>query len=180
MVPPAAPVDASLQGHYAGFVSRGLSFGVDVLVISVVFDLGAHAFEYLFNIVTGASFQFADHTVLADVVLVLWGFFYMSYSLSHFGRTVGMALFALRAVRADGADLGPGRAMLRTLVFPLSLAFLLIGFLPILLGKQRRALHDLIAGTAIVYSWDTESAHFRFLARRRAEPARAAPDTGRP
>jgi len=181
MVPPSEPVDATLQGHYAGFVSRGLSFAVDVLVIIIVFDIGLHAIEYLINVVSGSTFQFSDHPVVADVLLAVWGLSYMAYGLSHGGRTIGMALFALKAVRADGSQLGTGRAIARTLAFPISLAFILIGFLPILLGRQRRALHDLIAGTAIVYLWDVESAHFRFLARHRAEerPLTSAPPAPR-
>jgi uncharacterized RDD family membrane protein YckC len=35
--------------------------------------------------------------------------------------------------------------------FPLSVALFGLGFLGILFHTQRRALHDLIAGTAVVY-----------------------------
>mgnify|MGYP000216910185 CR=1 FL=1 len=33
-------------------------------------------------------------------------------------------------------------------------------------GRHRRALHDKIAGTAVVYSWDARGARWRFLARQ--------------
>ena len=36
----------------------------------------------------------------------------------------------------------------------------------ILVNRQRRALHDLIAGTAVVYSWNARAARLRFLAKR--------------
>ena len=36
------------------------------------------------------------------------------------------------------------------------------------------ALHDLIAGTAVVYAWDARAARLRFLARQ-AETARPRP-----
>jgi uncharacterized RDD family membrane protein YckC len=48
---------------------------------------------------------------------------------------------------------------------PLSYLFLGLGFLAILLGDQRRALHDVIAGTAVVYSWNARAAQLRFLSR---------------
>ena len=35
----------------------------------------------------------------------------------------------------------------------------------ILLGDRRRALHDVIAGTAVIYSWDARAARLRFLSR---------------
>jgi uncharacterized RDD family membrane protein YckC len=40
-----------------------------------------------------------------------------------------------------------------------------LGFLGILVGGKRRALHDVIAGTAVVYSWDARVARLRFLSR---------------
>jgi hypothetical protein len=41
--------------------------------------------------------------------------------------------------------------------------------------REHRALHDLIAGTAVVYSWDARAARLRFLARE-AEMTRIPPD----
>ena len=48
------------------------------------------------------------------------------------------------------------------------LSFLLFcaGFLGILVQREHRALHDLIAGTAVVYAWDARAARLRFLARQ--------------
>ena len=48
---------------------------------------------------------------------------------------------------------------------PLSFLFLGLGFAGILLGDRRRALHDVIAGTAVIYSWDARAARLRFLSR---------------
>jgi hypothetical protein len=58
-----------------------------------------------------------------------------------------------------------GRAVVRTLALPLSFLFLRLGFAGILLGDRRRALHDVIAGTAVIYSWDARAARLRFLSR---------------
>jgi uncharacterized RDD family membrane protein YckC len=60
---------------------------------------------------------------------------------------------------------GTKRGLLRTLAFPLSFLLLGLGFLGILLQHDRRALHDLIADTAVVYSWDAREARLRSLAR---------------
>jgi phage shock protein PspC (stress-responsive transcriptional regulator) len=40
-------------------------------------------------------------------------------------------------------------------------------------GREHRALHDVIAGTAVVYGWDARAARLRFLARE-AEPGAGA------
>jgi uncharacterized RDD family membrane protein YckC len=97
------------------------------------------------------------------------------------GRTAGMAVLGVQVVRADGAAAEPRRGVLRALVFPLSFLLLGLGFLGILVQRERRALHDLIAGTAVVYAWDARAARLRFLAREAemtAKPGRASPLTG--
>ncbi len=76
-----------------------------------------------------------------------------------------MALFGVRVVRDDGADASGRRAVVRTLAPPLSFLLLGLGFAGILLGGRRRALHDVIAGTAVIYSWDARAARLRYLSR---------------
>ena len=81
-----------------------------------------------------------------------------------------MALPGVRVVRSDGADAGARRAVVRTLALPLSFLILGLGFAGILLGRQRRALHDVIAGTVVIYSWDARAARLRFLSRPSIAP----------
>ena len=77
----------------------------------------------------------------------------------------GMAVFGVRVVRPDGTFVSGRQAVVRTLALPLSFLLLGLGFLGIVLGDKRRALHDVIAGTAVVYSWDARAARLRFLSR---------------
>jgi hypothetical protein len=65
----------------------------------------------------------------------------------------------------DGTDASWRQAVVRTLALPLSFLLLGLGFLGIVLGDKRRALHDVIAGTAVIYSWDARAARLRFLSR---------------
>jgi hypothetical protein len=53
-----------------------------------------------------------------------------------------------------------------------------LGFLPIVTGRHRRALHDAIAGTAVVYSWDARAARLRFLARQQNADDSSEPQQG--
>ena len=76
-----------------------------------------------------------------------------------------MAVLGIRVVMADGTPVEPRRGVLRALVFPLSFLLCGLGFLGILVQRERRALHDLIAGTAVIYAWDARAARLRFLAR---------------
>lgn len=84
-----------------------------------------------------------------------------------------MALLGLQVVRAHGTRLDPWRGWVRSLTFPLGFLTLGLGFLGILVQREHRALHDLIAGTVVIYAWDARAARLRFLARQ-AELAPAA------
>jgi uncharacterized RDD family membrane protein YckC len=70
------------------------------------------------------------------------------------GRTPGKALLRIAVVPAGPSTPGPGiglkKAFVRFLCWNLSGAILGIGHLLVLFRKDRRALHDLLAGTRVV------------------------------
>ena len=161
--------DVGLQGCYAGFVTRLAAFAIDAFAAATLFALAAQAFEYIVSALIGTHVQLSDVPIVAGALLAAWWVFYCAYPLSQAGRTLGMAVVGLRVVRAEGRDLGPARAVLRVLVFPLSFALFDLGFFLILLRRDRRALHDLISGSAVVYAWDARAARLRFLAKHGTE-----------
>ena len=162
----APPAPASYQGHYAGSVSRFAAYAIDLVASSAVFSLALAAISYGVQIVTGHHVSWDRSDVVVAVLFVLWQFVYFGYSWAVSGRTFGMATLGIRVVAADGSVLEPRRGVLRALVFPLSFLLFGLGFLGILVQREHRALHDLIAGSAVVYSWDARAAHLRFLARQ--------------
>jgi uncharacterized RDD family membrane protein YckC len=164
------------QGNYAGAVSRFLAYVIDLIVSSGMFMLALAAISYVVKIVTGKPVSWNRQDILVVIFYVAWEFFYFGYSWAASGRTLGMAVLGVRVVRADGAVAEPRRGVVRSLAFPLSILLLGLGFLGILVQRERRALHDLIAGTAVVYEWDARAARLRFLAREAeaAAPAEAA------
>jgi len=179
-----APVPArsvTAQGNYAGSVSRFTAYAIDLLASSGVFALALAAISYVVQIVTGNQVSWNRQNIVVVIFYVAWEFFYFGYSWAVSGRTFGMAVLGVRVVRADGAAAEPRRGVVRALVFPLSFLLFGLGFLGILVQRERRALHDLIAGTAVVYAWDARAARLRFLAREAetaTRPADASPLTG--
>jgi uncharacterized RDD family membrane protein YckC len=160
--------DLHLQGHYAGIVTRAVSFGFDLLIVLATFALISTIVEYIVSALIGSRVHLSDAPNLADVLLVAWWLLYSAYPLVQAGRTLGMTIVGLRVVRADGTPLGARHAALRVLAFPLSLMLFWIAFSLIVLRRDRRALHDLVAGSAVVYAWDARAARLRFLAARAA------------
>jgi uncharacterized RDD family membrane protein YckC len=135
----------------AGAVTRLTAHVVDLAVLSVVSTVGAVAATFLVAVVTGHQLGVAGDRELAGAALVLWWVAYFGGSWALAGRTPGMALLGLRVVRPDGARAGLRPSLVRALTFPLSVALLGLGFVGILVHPQRRALHDLLAGTVVVY-----------------------------
>lgn len=164
----------SAQGNYAGAVSRLFAYLVDLVVSTVVFALGLAITSLAVQVVTGHAITWNRSNIVIAIVFAGWQFFYFGYSWAASGRTFGMAVLGIRVVRADGAGLEPWRGFLRSLVFPLSFLFCGLGLLGIVVDRRHRALHDLIAGSAVIYAWDARAARLRFLARE-AQAAGSVP-----
>ncbi len=112
-----------------------------------------------------------SHQIASLIAAVVWEFIYFAYQWSLSGKTLGMAVLGIRVVTTDGSPIGPRQAVLRTLTLPLSFLILGLGFLGILTNRDRHALHDRLAGTAVVYSWDARAARLRWLAKQDPTPS---------
>jgi uncharacterized RDD family membrane protein YckC len=66
------------------------------------------------------------------------------------GQTVGKVLLGLRVVADDSRRVPVTQAAVRTALSAVSLAVLGLGYLPALVGADRRALHDRLSNTRVV------------------------------
>ena len=171
--PPAAARE-SFQGRYAGLASRFAAFVADMVVLTGIFMLVLAAINFAASILTGESIDFNRGDTWVVIAYLVWGFIYFAHFWGLNGRTAGGALFGVQVLTEDGGDVSGRRAIGRTLAFPLSFLIMGLGFLGILLGDRRRALHDVIAGTVVVYSWDARAARLRFLSYSSSPAARPA------
>jgi uncharacterized RDD family membrane protein YckC len=138
---------------YAGLVSRTLAFAFDMLVINfVAWTTGIVVAVGLSAIPIPEEIQ----TVLiaiGSVIALLWaaGYFVVFWSAN--GQTPGDRLLEI-AVRDASTGLPPStrRALLRLLALPLSALPLCAGFALIVFDRRRRALHDRLVGTVVVYA----------------------------
>jgi uncharacterized RDD family membrane protein YckC len=94
--------------------------------------------------------------ILVGCGLMIFGanLWYVVGGWARTGRTPGKALLRLSVVPAGSSETAPGiglqKAFVRFLAWNLSGALLGVGFLLVLFRKDRRALHDLLAGTRVV------------------------------
>lgn len=165
-----------VSGFYAGPVSRLLAFGLDVALATSLFTLGTAALAWLLGTVAGIDVTGGDATTRTWWVLagLAWLFTYWATATVVAGRTPAMALAGLRVTGRDGSPLRPGPALVRTLVLPLSIPGFLGGAW-MLVDRERRALHDLLAGSTVVYDWGGRPAEMptplaHWIAERDAAP----------
>lgn len=159
--------ESSLVGHYAGPVTRLVAFGLDIAILNFAFVALVSAVVWLAGFVGGTSFDTDEFGPAVSIpVLALWAFLYLWVPWSLSGSTPGMAIVGLRVVRRDGQPLSRGHAALRVITLPLSFLPLGLGLVGIAVGREHRALHDVLAGSAVAYAWDARAARIRFLAQR--------------
>lgn len=149
---------AQITGRPAGPVSRLIGFLLDSFLVSVLFSVVVFLTTSLIGLFLGDTVQATDSRGgYWATGFLFWWFLYLWISLVVAGRTPGKALVGLRVAGADGLPLRAGRAALRVVVFPFSFV-LGLGFIPAVVRRDRRALHDLVAGSAEVVDWGDRSA----------------------
>jgi uncharacterized RDD family membrane protein YckC len=186
--PPAPPaiesaglVEGGITGHYAGPLTRLFAFVLDALIVWFVFFLTVAGVGFVANLFSEDTTS--GSPLLGTVLLiafVIWAFVYLAAGLAIAGRTIGMGFIGVLVVTRSGNPIRGRTAAVRALVYPLSLLPLGLGFLGILVGRERRALHDVIAGTAVVYDWGDRPAELRaplqaWLDRHRPEATADGP-----
>lgn len=145
---PAEPPIERAGARPAGVRRRAVALLVDGLVVWALlkvgdvvatglgrFELAAQAFTYAYAAVAPAAY----------------------FTLSHGtgGRTLGKRAVGVRVVTEAGGPAGYPQALARYLAWWLSLLPLGMGFVVAAFRVDRRAVHDLVAGTRVVVSGPT-------------------------
>ncbi|MGW1347533.1 RDD family protein [Kribbella sp. NPDC002412] len=164
----------TVTGHYSGAISRAVAAVLDVIFVFASYTLGLAGLDLLTTAFLDVSLRGDPSAPVATIALLSWAFCYTFGCLAIAGRTPGKGIVGLRVVRADGSTLRTGRALLRVCATPLSVLLFGAGLVLIIFQREHRALHDLIAGTAVVYDWGERPAELPgplsdFLRRANAE-----------
>ena len=174
-----------VSGHYAGAFTRLVAFVIDWLIVIGLYGLILGGGQFFLDLLFGVTVDFgAADPIWYWLGLAGWAFLYLVVGLTIAGRSIGKAVVGLKVVTREGRPIGPGRASVRVVAFPLNFLLMGLGFIGIILGRERRALHDVISGSTVVYDWGDRPAELpapltRFLERRgvpvtaAAEPAEA-------
>jgi uncharacterized RDD family membrane protein YckC len=89
-------------------------------------------------------------TLWYDAYLLVLAFLFYGWCWTHGGQTLGMLAWKIKVQQADGRSINWGQALLRFLGAVISAAALGLGFLWVLLDREKRAWHDRWSATVLV------------------------------
>jgi uncharacterized RDD family membrane protein YckC len=145
---------AAVTGQYTGPVSRLVAAAVDGAAVTALYSAIVAGSAFALGLVTTWEIDLDQASGLPGALgFVAWAFLYVWVGLAVAGRTLGKLLVGLRVVQRDGSPLTGGSAFVRVATYPLSFVLLGLGLVGIVLGRERRALHDVLARSAVVYDW---------------------------
>jgi uncharacterized RDD family membrane protein YckC len=135
----------------AGAVTRGIAFGLDVLVVNLTFSGLAALAALIASAFTGNSNGVSGQALAAGTVL--WfalGSLYLVGFWSLAAQTLGMRFLGIR-LDVEGRGLRPGLAVRRLIGMTLAAIPFGLGFLGIFFDQRRRAWDDRLSKTDVVY-----------------------------
>jgi uncharacterized RDD family membrane protein YckC len=150
----------------AGFFSRLLAFGLDLLFISLINTVVLAGSGLIINFFFVGNFEgipviqdianaiIGSSAWLMALFSTFFGFVYFIFFWVIAGFTPGKALPGLRVVRTDGRPVNLARAVLRLIAYLIAALPLFLGFIWILFDNRRQGWHDKIARTYVIYMWD--------------------------
>lgn len=142
--------------NYAGFWIRVAAAIIDGLILGVPFAI---VFLILFSAVLfpaiasnkGAPPQLGLFPSLIQLVFLGVSMMYKIFFLGKYGATPGKMACKIKVVTSDGEKISYGRATGRFFAELLSGMICYIGYIIVAFDDQKRALHDHICNTRVVY-----------------------------
>ena len=129
----AAAVEAAMV-PYVGFMRRGVAYLIDGAILT--------------PIVTMLYAALAPETAVY-IWLIVACVYFLGFWVWR-GQTPGKMAVGIRIVHGESSSVGFGRAIVRLLIYPLSIVLFPVTWIVIEADKQKRAPHDLVAGTRVI------------------------------
>lgn len=155
---PKLPSDAlAFQGERAGFVSRVVAAGIDVVLV-FLFVLGTMAVLWMLSFIIDPMSPTTPTTPAPDrlpevATMIVYGYclnvLYWTVGWATGGRTVGNLIMGLRVVNRRGERVRWGGAFLRALFCTVFVP----GLLWVIVSGANRSVQDVVMRTSVIYDW---------------------------
>jgi uncharacterized RDD family membrane protein YckC len=150
----ASGVAVTSKWHYAGFWIRVVARLIDGITLGIAQALIALLFFGTF------AAQFSPKVMGSENVGLRLSFYALSYAIAivyetvflrYQGATLGKMALGLKVVRSDGESLGWGISVGRYFMYLVSSIILSIGCIMAGFDNEKRALHDRVCDTRVIY-----------------------------
>lgn len=136
---------------YAGVATRAVALAIDAALAQLIVFTGGAVLALVGSLVADVRLDTLGRVLAAAAwVTVVAAYFVLFWSTA--GQTPGMRLMSLRVMTPRGLHPGVTRSVVRVIGLGLAIVPLFLGFLPVLFDARRRGLHDLLAGTVVLYA----------------------------
>jgi uncharacterized RDD family membrane protein YckC len=151
---PIANDNNVVQVRYAGFWIRWVAVFIDGIIVSIVVIPVAIAFAFI---------NYSELDLLEDSYgvnfigyLIAWG--YYIFMTDKYQATLGKRWMGIKVANEDFTKAPLGKIILRETVGKIISGFILcIGYIMAAFGPKKRALHDVISGTVVIYDPNSKS-----------------------
>lgn len=145
------------SNNYAGFRIRLCAVLIDMVILALIFTI--------LGKLTGISFEFLSKnpslkTHVTDtgnemnanllIIVITVIYFPLAESSKKLQGSLGKYLLKIKITGNDGHKISFSRALIRHLARGLISSIFLIGYIMVAFTKEKRGLHDFIAGTYVV------------------------------
>jgi uncharacterized RDD family membrane protein YckC len=139
----ATPASSTAVSRPAGFWRRALALVLDLVVVTILLAVG----DRLAGALAARQLVARAFQATFDVV-VPTAYFVLMHGAG--GQTLGKMLVGARVVGTSGEPIGYLRALGREAAAVLSALLLFLGYAMAAVRRDKRALHDLLAGSRVV------------------------------
>jgi uncharacterized RDD family membrane protein YckC len=134
---------------YGGLITRTLGAAIDALLINLAALAVAAVVALVLSIFPVPHEKKQVLAAIGGVLFAVWVVAYFVTFWSTTGQTPGDRVMRVAVRREDGGRIKPLRALWRLVGAVVGLV-LFLGYVPILLNRRRRALHDWMADTVVI------------------------------
>jgi len=131
-----------MEYKHAGFWIRFFAILIDSVILMIPMSI-IFGFTVSVNPLAAVSINQLMNLIIIVGTVLLW--------IKWGGRTPGKKIMGIRILKSDYSELDTKTAIIRYFSYILSTITFGIGYLMVGLRKDKRGLHDLIAGTVVVY-----------------------------
>ena len=153
VAPRALDILVPIGSQYSGLATRMIAAVVDILIIQAVSWMVGGIAAVILSLLNPSENAETVVIAIGAAAALLWAAGYFVFFWSATGQTPGNRIMEIRVQdAAHGRPLGPGRAIVRLVGAVLSALLLFLGYLMILVDSRRRALHDRMVHSVVVYA----------------------------